>query len=428
VTQLNTDHITVHCACGKRLKAPSSAVGKRAKCPKCGAVVRIEAPPPPPAEEGELGLDALYDLAEKEAQVAAQQEAASPTMRCPSCGSGCEPGAVLCVNCGYDFRTKGKIAIKADAPEAPAKPGWFSRGAKKDKPVDKMAPQGSFFVGLGLSIAAALVASVVWFVVVYFTHFELVYLALLVGAAAGGGMQVGQKGFSTLGGVAAAGVTLGAILLAKFAIIVAIIWPTISSEADESDGPPDNTNPALVSALAEQDLRQRKIDPDEATDEQMSQARKAARERAKTMSPADQQKALRQQEEQEITDQLEAYVVLDVLKERNIDPDDADEAQEAMAEKEAAKRVAAIPAAKRADELKRREAQAEAEMKKALEEAQDKRDASGEDADDDEGGGTVARAGFLLFMLLLIFGWKSALFMILGMGLAYTTAAGSVTD
>ncbi len=410
MTQLNTDHITVHCACGKRLKAPSSAVGKRAKCPKCGAVVKIEAPPPPPppTDEGELGLDALYDLAEKEAQVAAQQEAASPTMRCPSCGSGCEPGAVLCVNCGYDFRTKGKIAIKADAPEAPAKPGWFSRGAKKDKPVDKMAPQGSFFVGLGLSIAAALVASVVWFVVVYFTHFELVYLALLVGAAAG--------------------VTLGAILLAKFAIIVAIIWPTISSEADESDGPPDNTNPALVSALAEQDLRQRKIDPDEATDEQMSQARKAARERAKTMSPADQQKALRQQEEQEITDQLEAYVVLDVLKERNIDPDDADEAQEAMAEKEAAKRVAAIPAAKRADELKRREAQAEAEMKKALEEAQDKRDASGEDADDDEGGGTVARAGFLLFMLLLIFGWKSALFMILGMGLAYTTAAGTVTD
>lgn len=34
--------ITVHCACGKSLKARGEDAGKRAKCPHCGAVVIIE--------------------------------------------------------------------------------------------------------------------------------------------------------------------------------------------------------------------------------------------------------------------------------------------------------------------------------------------------------------------------------------------------
>ena len=63
------DKISVQCACGKKLKAPASAVGRKAKCPACGNVLTIEPPPPPPpAEDDPLG--ALYDLADAEKDAA----------------------------------------------------------------------------------------------------------------------------------------------------------------------------------------------------------------------------------------------------------------------------------------------------------------------------------------------------------------------
>jgi len=38
--------MTIHfaCACGKTLKAPDNAAGKRARCPACAAVVPVPAP------------------------------------------------------------------------------------------------------------------------------------------------------------------------------------------------------------------------------------------------------------------------------------------------------------------------------------------------------------------------------------------------
>jgi len=35
--------ITVQCACGKRLKAPATAVGKKARCPGCGEILELTA-------------------------------------------------------------------------------------------------------------------------------------------------------------------------------------------------------------------------------------------------------------------------------------------------------------------------------------------------------------------------------------------------
>lgn len=40
----SSEKILVTCACGARMKAPASAVGKKAKCTKCGQPVRIEGP------------------------------------------------------------------------------------------------------------------------------------------------------------------------------------------------------------------------------------------------------------------------------------------------------------------------------------------------------------------------------------------------
>lgn len=51
--------ITFKCSCGKALKVPDGAAGKKGKCPACGAVVTVpggapaKAPPPPPEPEPE---------------------------------------------------------------------------------------------------------------------------------------------------------------------------------------------------------------------------------------------------------------------------------------------------------------------------------------------------------------------------------------
>src|SRR5262245_37012093 len=99
------DTISVQCACGKKLKAPASAVGRKAKCPACGNVVTTAPPPPPPAPMPEDDpLAGMYELAEAEKQAAhTNQIVDSP--RCPKCGADMGTGAVLCVNCGYDMRT-----------------------------------------------------------------------------------------------------------------------------------------------------------------------------------------------------------------------------------------------------------------------------------------------------------------------------------
>jgi hypothetical protein len=39
--------ITLMCACGKALRVPDSAAGKRAKCPACAALLDVPAPPAP---------------------------------------------------------------------------------------------------------------------------------------------------------------------------------------------------------------------------------------------------------------------------------------------------------------------------------------------------------------------------------------------
>lgn len=33
--------LTVRCSCGKKLKAPADSVGKKARCPACGSVMRL---------------------------------------------------------------------------------------------------------------------------------------------------------------------------------------------------------------------------------------------------------------------------------------------------------------------------------------------------------------------------------------------------
>jgi predicted RNA-binding Zn-ribbon protein involved in translation (DUF1610 family) len=243
------ESITVACACGKKLKAPANSVGKKARCPACGNIIVLAAagttrpatpratanpsavarktpavaavaarPAPSPAAvsaDDDNFLNALNDLAEQEGTA---PQPATQTTRCPKCKSAMADGAVLCTNCGFDTRSGKVLSYQSAKPAAKA---------GKRKPVDRMAPQGSFMAGLAMSAAFALAASVLWFVVAWLTGFAIGYVAIVIGLAAGVGMQIGQKGYSSAGGYTASGMTLGAILLAKLAVVELIILPII---------------------------------------------------------------------------------------------------------------------------------------------------------------------------------------------------------
>jgi ribosomal protein L40E len=221
------DHISVLCGCGKKLKAPATAVGRKAKCPSCGNVLTIEAPPPPPPQEQEDDpFGALYDLAEAEKKAAATNQI-DDSSRCPKCGASMGSGAVLCVNCGYDLR--GKKAIPSAAPQKPVVDYASSKStAKKSK--DRMAPDGSIWIGLLVSIALAIVGGIIYFFVTWGTKLDISILCTFIGILAGVGMQIGQKGYSNAGGWVAMGVTLVVMLTARFAVVVAIIIPIVQRD------------------------------------------------------------------------------------------------------------------------------------------------------------------------------------------------------
>lgn len=128
-------------------------------------------------------------------------------------------GAVICTNCGFDVRTGKKLAV-ATAPAT--RPGLVGAGKPKAA-LDRMAPQGSLIAGLIFSLLFAIAASSVWIGLAYATGYSIGYVAILIGAAAGIGMQLGHKGYSRAGGVAAAALTLVAILLAKLIVLQLIL-------------------------------------------------------------------------------------------------------------------------------------------------------------------------------------------------------------
>lgn len=243
----DANFVKVSCTCGKNFKAPATAVGKRARCPGCGATLTIAAAPaarssrPAPAASAmqrastavaqsrpvtrpqlqpamaavsDDPFDALDELARQEETAAPLEDAA----RCDNCAAPMAQGAVLCTNCGFDTRTGKKLGVqKAAAPVSPAT--LAGRGEKIKGAVDQNAPTGSFAMGLVLSLVFAAVASIVWIALAYLTGFTIGYVAILIGAAAGIGMHLGHKGHSRLGGITAAALTLAVILAAKLIVL-----------------------------------------------------------------------------------------------------------------------------------------------------------------------------------------------------------------
>ncbi|MBI2194876.1 MAG: HEAT repeat domain-containing protein [Planctomycetes bacterium] len=108
--------IKVTCsACGKSFNLKDELAGKTGKCP-CGAMLKVPLPAPAPAPQ-ELGLSLVEPQAPAAALAPALAPAGGPSGaaegsngKCPGCGATTAGGAVICVQCGYNFKTRQKMA------------------------------------------------------------------------------------------------------------------------------------------------------------------------------------------------------------------------------------------------------------------------------------------------------------------------------
>src|SRR5262245_43431015 len=83
--------IRFSCTCGKPLQVKDEQAGTRARCPFCRAVVSV----PAGAQEEPESLPGVV-----------------PFMTCPKCKAEWPPETVVCVGCGYNFKTGKKLKTR----------------------------------------------------------------------------------------------------------------------------------------------------------------------------------------------------------------------------------------------------------------------------------------------------------------------------
>lgn len=107
--------------CGKSYSWKPELAGKKVRC-KCGNVMVV--PSVAPAHDSPPALDDMYELAGDKEEKARRTPQATDRggLRCPSCQSDVEPGAVICLACGLNFKTGKKMQTTVGGPDvAPAR-------------------------------------------------------------------------------------------------------------------------------------------------------------------------------------------------------------------------------------------------------------------------------------------------------------------
>lgn len=106
--------IKVTCTCGQSFKAKDELAGKRARCPKCSQPLVI----PAPSVDDEFTLEAPVDVPKYNpledilADEGVKHAATGPV--CPSCSEPVSPGAVICIQCGFNLQTGEKVYSSMD--------------------------------------------------------------------------------------------------------------------------------------------------------------------------------------------------------------------------------------------------------------------------------------------------------------------------
>lgn len=95
--------IDLSCTCGRTYQVPPTKAGRKLQCKRCGAVTRI---PHPDAEDVFV---VPFQVTEEAAEEPLDLAVAEPTHRCPSCGTTDDLSVVICVRCGYDWRTGQRL-------------------------------------------------------------------------------------------------------------------------------------------------------------------------------------------------------------------------------------------------------------------------------------------------------------------------------
>lgn len=134
------DRVHVRCDCGARLGLPASAAGRKARCPKCHAVVSVPAPEAPalddfdellgglsdgeatqiertpqPAEPPKRTSD-LYGLAPAEEPPAVPKVVdTGPPRECPACKAKYASDAKVCTACGIYLATGRPVLMQDDS-------------------------------------------------------------------------------------------------------------------------------------------------------------------------------------------------------------------------------------------------------------------------------------------------------------------------
>ena len=231
------------------------------------------------------------------------------------------------------------------------------------------------------------------------------------------------------------------MFLARLAVIVALVLPGWNEGGDFDDEDSqdsalaidlDDYDERIVDDLYEKELRAKKVEEDEETDEQAEAAYKAVEKKLKGMPKSEYNALVAKFDREEQAEELEMYLADEILlKEHGVNPDAASEVQSEQANKAAKERVAKMSPTQRDAEYKRLAAQEEKEL--AAEEAKDKAELAAKRARGEDTGERAARNAAVAVVSIVVFlaifgGFKGVFWTILALGLAYRTASGSISE
>ena len=152
--------IKFKCPCGRAYQVADEHAGKRVKCRACGAMIPVPRAqgkpaqgavgrPTPPVSRDQLSGPKEQPAGRKGSPVAPRRG------HCPHCGKHVGEYAVICVSCGYDFRTRACTSARTASDVSPP-PGGISEENTMDafeEPAEAIEPPWTsgrkHFVALG---------------------------------------------------------------------------------------------------------------------------------------------------------------------------------------------------------------------------------------------------------------------------------------